>query len=79
MIRTETEAWNKDTKTLQEVEETIKKEGITEDNYFNLFSKILTVKDRSSLGARNDPPNKYYKRMIDCKELIDKICKNHKE
>ena len=70
--RTETEAWNEDTKTLKEVEETIKKEGVTEENYFDLFSKVLSVKDRSSFGASKG--NKYYDRVKYCKKLKDNIC-----
>ena len=69
-MRLETEAWDEDTKTLKQVEEEIKKKGVTEDNYFELFVKVLNVSDRTSLGASN-PEGKYYKRMLYCKDLME--------
>lgn len=71
-FKTETEAWNEDTKDLEFVEKGIEK-GITEDNSFTLFSKVLDVQDRSSLGASAKNPNRYNERMKYCQKLIDKI------
>lgn len=76
--QTETEAWNKDTKTIEEVEETMKREGITEDNHFDLLQKIGDVSNRSSFGAKNNPPNKYYNRILCCKKLENKIFNRNK-
>ena len=70
-MRTETEAWNNDTKTISDVEKEIENVGVIEGNYFDLMIKIMTVQDRSSLGARKG--NRYYKRMLYCKKLMDKI------
>lgn len=67
--RTETEAWDEDTKTISEVEKEIKKRGVTEDNYFNLFSKITCVIDRTSLCSRPE----YIERIIYCKKIEKKI------
>ncbi len=73
-FRTETEAWDEDTKTIKEVEGIIKKYGITEDNHFDLFSKVLGVSDRTSLCSRPE----YIERIKHCKKLEDKIC-NYKK
>jgi len=69
--RTETEAWNEDTKDLEYVEQQIKK-GVTEDNYFDLCSKVFTVQDRSSLDGVTP---KYAERMKYCNTLIEKLNK----
>jgi len=76
-FKTETEAWDEDTKDLGFVEKEIKK-GVTDNNSFSLFSKVLAVQDRSSLGANDDPKNKYYERMVYCQKLIDKIHQEEK-
>ena len=69
--KTETEAWNEDTQTLKKVEEIIKKKGVTEDNYFTLFSKVQTVEDRSSLCSQK----KYIERIKYCIKLKNMIGK----
>ncbi len=76
-FKTETEAWNEDTKDLEFVEKEIKK-GVTEENSFSLVSKVYAVSDRSSLGASAKNPNTYNERMKYCQKLIDKIHKEEK-
>lgn len=66
--RTETEAWNEDTKTIEEVEKEIKK-GITDDNYFTLFCKINWVAERCTLTH----DKKYMERHSYCQKLISKL------
>lgn len=73
-FKTEKEAWEEDTKDLEFVEKEIGK-GVTKDNYFSLFSKVLSVNDRSSL-AGND--KKYLERMKSCEKLINKIREKEK-
>ena len=68
-MRTETEAWNEDTKNLQYVEQMIKESKITDDNYFTLFSKVSDVEDRTSLCIH---PN-YIVRIKYCKLLQEKL------
>lgn len=73
-FKTETEAWNEDTKDLEHVEKMINENKVNKDNWFSMISKVMSVSDRISFGARRSPnENRYNERMKYCQKLKDKI------
>lgn len=60
---------------LKEIELKINKGNISEWTKFNLIEELDNISKVSSFGARNNPKNKYYLRMIKCNELIKRLQK----
>ena len=70
-FKTETEAWNEDTKKIEEIEKMSNENKVTEKNFFDLFCRLNSVSNRTSLNSSPE----YIKRMVYCKKLEDKLLK----
>ncbi len=71
--RTETESYHIKGCEIKQIENIISKGNIDAFDKMKYIDKLEHIFHVSSLGARTDPINKYWKRMIKCKKLIERL------